>query len=67
MLLGKSFEAGPPRRRRLALGSSVIVQTQRGPNKGRWKTSFTVVDVLEHNFYLVKMDGSVWLSKTGAK
>ena len=47
----------------LALGATVMVQTQRGPTKGRWETSGTVVDVLEHSSYLVKMDGSGWLSK----
>ena len=47
----------------LALGSTVMVQAQRGPTKGRWETSGTVVDVLEHNSYLVKMDRSRRLSK----
>ena len=47
----------------LALGATVMVQTQRGPTKGRWETSGTVVDVLEHNSYLMKMDGSGRLSK----
>ena len=47
----------------LALGSTIMVQTQRGPTKGRWETSGTVVDVLEHNSYVVKMDGSGRLSK----
>ena len=41
----------------------VLVQTHRGPTKARWETSGTVVDVLEHNFYLVKMDGSGRVSK----
>ena len=47
----------------LALGSTFMVQTQRGPTKGRWDTSGTVVDILEHNSYLVKMDRSGRLSK----
>ena len=38
------------------MGSTVMVQTQSGPTKGRWETSGIVVDVLEHNSYLVKMD-----------
>ena len=41
----------------------MLVQTPRGTTKGRWETSGTVVDVLEHNSYLVKMDGSGRLSK----
>ena len=49
--------------KKLALGATVLVLTQRGPTKGRWETSGTIVDVLEHNSYLVKMDGSGRFSK----
>ena len=40
-----------------------MVLMKRSLTKGRWETSGTVVDVLEHNSYLVKMDGSGRLSK----
>ena len=47
----------------LALGATVLVQTQRGPNKVRWETSGTVADILEPSSYLVTIDGSGRLSK----
>ena len=47
----------------LALGAMVLVQLQRGPTNGKWKTSGTMVDILEHNYNLVKMVGSGQLSK----
>ena len=41
----------------LSMGAQVLVQLQRGPTKGRWYCS-SVVEMEEHNFYLVRMDGS---------
>ena len=47
----------------LALGSAMLVQTQKGSTKGKWESSVTAMDILEHNSYLVMRDGSWWLSK----
>ena len=47
----------------LALGSTVMVKTQRGPTKDTWEFSGPEVNVLVYNSYLVRMDGSGHLNK----
>ena len=42
----------------LTLGAVVSVQNQAGPHKLKWDKSGTVVEVLDHHQYKVKMDGS---------
>ena len=40
------------------MGTSVLVQKQAGPKKGKWVVSGTVREVLEGNSYTVKLDES---------
>ena len=36
---------------------------QPGPHKNKWDVSGTIVEVLDHNAYLVRVDGSGRVSK----
>ena len=47
----------------LKIGDSVQVQNQTGPNKNKWETSGVIVEVMGHQAYMVKMDGSGRTSK----
>ena len=47
----------------LAVGDVVQVQNQRGNNPNKWDNSATVVEVLQYDSYLVKMDSSGRVSK----
>ena len=47
----------------LNLNDTVQVQNQRGSHANKWDLSGTVVEVLPFNAYLVKMDGSVRITK----
>ena len=49
----------------LTQGTQVMIQCQTGVNKGKWDTSGVIVEVLENNSYLVKTDGSGWVTKRG--
>ena len=61
---GEGFQSGASKHEKeLGLGSMVFVETQRGPTKDRLDTSGTVMNVLVHNSYLVRMDGPRRLSK----
>ena len=44
--------------RPLLVGERVFIQNQRGTNPNKWDKSGTIVEVLEHDQYLVKVDGS---------
>ena len=59
----KFWSRASKEKKELALGFTVLVKTQKGHTKVRWETSGTMLDVLEHNSYLVKMDGSGRVSK----
>ena len=45
------------------VGTLVQVQNQAGPHKDKWDLSGTVVEVLTHDAYHVKMDGSGRVTK----
>lgn len=47
----------------LAIGAVVQVQKQAGPHRNKWDHSGTVVEVLGHDAYHVKMDGSGRVTK----
>ena len=47
----------------LAVGAIVQVQNQTGQSKNKWDYSGTVVEVLGHDTYHVKMDGSGRVTK----
>ena len=57
-LANKSKELKP-----LQLGQTVQVQNQRGVHANKWDLSGSIVEVLEFDSYLVKMDGSGRVSK----
>ena len=42
----------------LTAGQAVQVQNQRGPHSNKWDLSGTVIEVVGHDSYTVKMDGS---------
>ena len=44
-------------------GDTVQVQNQTGPHANKWDTSGVIVEVLDHQSYMVKMDGSGRTSK----
>ena len=44
-------------------GQCVQVQNQTGPNANKWDLSGKVVEVLDYQSYLVKMDGTGRVSK----
>ena len=43
---------------KLAVGDSVLVQNQVGNHPSKWDITGVVVEVKEHNQYIVKVDGS---------
>ena len=47
----------------LWVGDPVQVQNQAGPHKNKWDVSGTVVEVLDFEAYMVKLDGSGRVSK----
>ena len=47
----------------LKVGNIVQVQNRRGQNANKWDYSGTIVEVQEFNLYLVKMDGSGWITE----
>ena len=47
----------------LKVGQVVQVQNQRGPHSNKWDLSGVIVEVQEHDAYLVRMDGSGRVSK----
>ena len=49
--------------RPLTVGSKCFIQNQTGPHKKRWDRSGTVMEVLPHNQYTVKVDGSGHLTR----
>jgi hypothetical protein len=51
------------RLRALDIGDKCFIQNQHGPHKRRWDRSGVVVEVLPHNQYTVKVDGSGRLTK----
>ena len=42
----------------LVVGTTVQIQNQSGPHENKWDVSGTVVEVLAHDTYLVRVDGS---------
>jgi hypothetical protein len=51
----------------LLLGDRVYVQNQRGNHPNRWDYSGFIVEVYDHDSYLVKVDGSGRLTKRNRK
>ena len=47
----------------LPQGTTVQVQNQTGPHANKWDISGIIVEVLDHQSYMVKMDGSGRVSK----
>ena len=47
----------------LQQGDTVQVQNQSGPHSNKWDTSGVIVEVLDYQSYIVKMDGSGRTSK----
>ena len=47
----------------LLAGQAVYIQNQVGPNPNKWGKSGTVVEVLPHSSYMVKIDGSNKVTK----
>jgi hypothetical protein len=51
----------------LLLGDRVYVQNQRGNHPNRWDCSGFIVEVYDHDSYLVKVNGSARLTKRNRK
>jgi hypothetical protein len=51
----------------LLLGDRVYVQNQRGNHPNCWDRSGFIVEVYDHDSYVVKVDGSGWLMKRNRK
>merc|ERR1712002_1043223 len=56
--LEKTLSVGTKKLQDLKVGDMVQIQNQRGNNPRRWSKSGKVVEKLEHDQYLVKVDGS---------
>lgn len=44
--------------RPLSLGDRVFLQNQRGPHPNKWDRSGTIVEIKDHDKYMLKVDGS---------
>ena len=51
----------------LSVGTTVQIQNQKGQHKNKWDVSGVVVEVLAHDAYLVKVDGSGRVSKRNGR
>ena len=56
---GRGTKELPP----LKVGQDVLVQNQVGPRANKWDHSGRVVEVLDHESYCVKIDGSGRVTK----
>ena len=49
--------------RPLKSGEHVFIQNQNGPNSNKWDKSGSVVEVIDNDLYMVKVDGSGRLTR----
>ena len=60
---GTDLDAHAHKLKPLSPGTIVQIQNQTGPHKNKWDKSGVVVEVLDHDAYTVKVDGSGRISK----
>ena len=63
----ESLNKGASNLKPLLLGQDVYIQNQTGPHPTKWGKSGTVVEVLPHSSYLIKVHGSNKVTKRNRK
>ena len=66
-LKSESLKQGCKNLKNLVTGDNVYVQNQAGPSPNKWSKSGTIIEVLPHDSYLVKIHGSNTVTKRNRK